>query len=178
MSLDGFADGPYTIIDAEYYEFTHGLISNARTIAFGRNTFEQFQTRWPAILENDNAPEWQWKMARALNDKHKSVYSSTLKTTTWSNSTIIHQMNAEHLNTYKQEGGGGLLTFGSLELVSTLIAVNAIDDYYFCIQPLIAGNGHVRLFDKLKLDERRSLQYVDSTSLLSGVQIIHYQSVH
>ena len=57
MSLDGFADGPYAIIDAEFYEFTHGLLSNTRTIAFGRNTFEQFQTRWPAILEKDNAPE-------------------------------------------------------------------------------------------------------------------------
>ena len=176
MTPDGFADGPYAIIDAEFYEFAHGLLSHTRTIAFGRNTFEQFQARWPAILEKDNAPEWQLKMARALNDKHKSVYSSTLKTTTWNNSTIIRQMNAKHVNTYKQEGEGGLLTFGSLELVSTLIAVNAIDDYYFCMQPLIAGHGNVRLFDKL-MDERRPLQYVDSTSLISGVQIIHYQSV-
>jgi dihydrofolate reductase len=86
-------------------------------------------------------------------------------------------MNAEHLKAYKSERIGGLLTFGSLELVSTLIAVNAIDDYYFCIQPIIAGNGSVRLFDKLKLDERRPLQYVASTSLRSGVQIIHYQSI-
>ena len=173
---DGFADGKYAIIDAEFYEFTHGLLSDTRTVAFGRNTFELFQNRWPPLLEKENEPEWRVRMARALNDKHKAVYSSTLKTTAWNSSTIIQKIDAGHINSYKQEGKKGLLTLGSLGLVAALTEMNLIDDYYFCIQPFIAGNGAERLFSKVNLDKSRPLKYVDSKQLKSGVHIIHYQS--
>lgn len=173
---DGFVDGKLAVIDAEYYEFTHDLLANSSTIAFGRNTFEMFQDRWMAILEDEKKLEWQRKMARALNEKHKAVYSSTLKTTKWNNSFIEQKVDVEQINVYKQEGNGGLVTFGSLELVAALTEMHLIDDYYFCIQPLIAGNGDLRLFSKLKLDTNRSLRYRNSTTLKSGVHIIHYQS--
>jgi dihydrofolate reductase len=117
-------------------------------------------------------------MAQALNDKHKAVYSSTLKTTTWNNSTIVQKVDAANINAYKQKSREGLLTLGSLGLVAALTEMQLIDDYYFCVQPLIAGNGDVRLFDKLNLEKGRPLKYVDSTQLKSGVHIIHYQSVN
>lgn len=178
ITADGFTDGKFVIIDAEFYEFTHGLLSDTRTVAFGRNTFELFQDRWPLILTKENEPEWRVRMARALNDKHKAVYSSTLKTTAWNNSTIVQKVDVEDINSYKQEGNGGLLTLGSLGLVAALTEMKQIDDYYFCIQPLIAGNGGERLFDKMTPDASRPLKYVDSTQLKSGVHIIHYQSVN
>ena len=175
---DGFVDARYGTIDAEYFEFIHGLLSDTKTVVFGRNSFEQFQNTWPPRLEKETTTEWQMKMARALNDIPKTVYSSTLKTTTWNNSTIVRKINAEHINSYKQEGKGGLLTFASLNLIAALTEMKLIDDYYFCIQPLIAGNGGVRLFDKVKLDTPRPLKYVDSKLLKSGVHIIHYQGVY
>jgi dihydrofolate reductase len=172
---DGFVDGKYTLIDAEFYEFTHRLLVNTGTIAFGRNTFELFQDRWTTILKDETRPEWQVRMAKTLNDKHKTVYSSTLKTTIWNNSSIEQKVDTRHINAYKQEGKEGLLTLGSLELVTALTEMNLIDDYYFCIQPLIAGNGDIRLFEKVKMDTSRPLKYVSSTQLRSGVHIIHYQ---
>jgi dihydrofolate reductase len=175
---DGFVDAGYGTIDSEYFEFIHGLLSATRTVVFGRNSFEMFQNIWPARLEKENVTEWQMKMARALNDIPKTVYSSTLKTTTWNNSTIVQKIDAEHINSYKQDGKGGLLTFASLNLVAALTEMNLIDDYYFCIQPLIAGKGGVRLFDKVNLDTPRPLKYVDSTQLKSGVHIVHYQRVY
>jgi dihydrofolate reductase len=177
ITTDGFTDGKYAIIDPEFFEFSHGLLSDSKTVAFGRNTFELFQDRWPPILEKENEPEWRVKMARVLNDKHKAVYSSTLKTTTWNNSTILQKVDAGHINSYKQKGVGGLLILGSLALVATLTAMKLIDDYYFCIQPLIAGDGE-RLFDVSNLDTTRPLNYVNSTHLKSGVHIIHYQSAN
>jgi hypothetical protein len=101
-----------------------------------------------------------------------------LKTTTWNNSTIIPKIDAEHINSYRQEGKGGLLTLGSLTLVAALTEMNLIEDYYFCIQPLIAGagNGGMRLFEKMNLTTGRLLKYADSKQLKSGVHIIHYQS--
>jgi len=175
---DGFIDARYVTPDSEFFEFTHGLLSHTSTVAFGRNTFEQFQNIWPPRLEKENTTEWQMKMARALTDIPKTVYSSTLKTTTWNNSTIVQKMDTEYINSYKQEGKGGLLTIGSPGLVAALTEMKLIDDYYFCIEPLIAGKGGVRLFDKVKLDTVCPLKYMDSTQLKSGVHIIHYQRVN
>jgi dihydrofolate reductase len=174
---DGFVDAQYTIADAEFFDFSHSLLSDAATVAFGRNTFELFQGIWPPRLEKENATEWQMRMARALTDIPKVVYSTILKTTTWNNSTIVKNIDVEHINSYKVEGKGGLLTFGSLNLVASLTEMNLIDDYYFCIQPIIAGKGDVRFFEKVKLDKSRSLKYIDSKQLKSGVHIIHYRRV-
>lgn len=175
---DGIVDGKYAVIDAEFYEFTHGLLSDIRTVAFGRNTFELFQNRWPPVMEDERAPEWKVRMAKVLTDKHKAVYSSSLKTTTWNNASIVQKVDTGHINAYKQKGEEGLLTLGSLGLVAALTEMKLIDDYYFCIQPLIAGSGGERLFDKMNLNTRQSLKYVDSKQLKSGVHIIHYQSVN
>jgi dihydrofolate reductase len=171
---DGFVDGRYAIPDADFFDFTHDLLADTRTLALGRNTFEMFQAAWPTRLEN--APEHQMKMARALDVIPKTVFSSTLKTTTWNNSTIAQKIDAEHINSYKHEDKGGLLTFASLHLVAALTEMRLIDDYYFCILPLIAGKGDLRLFDKLNLDTSLALEYVDSKQLRSGVHIIHYRS--
>lgn len=115
-------------------------------------------------------------MAKVLNDKEKTVYSSTLKTTTWNNSNILQKVDSELLNSYKREGNEGLLTLGSLSLVALLTEMNLIDDYYFCIQPLIAGEGE-RLFDMTGLTTTRPLKYVDNVQLKSGVHIVHYQHI-
>jgi dihydrofolate reductase len=174
---DGFTDGKYATTDEEFYEFVHGLLAATGTVGFGANTFELFQGLWPARLEDPDAPAYQLKMAKALHDKHKAVYSSSLKTTTWNNSTIEPKVDAEQINTYKQKDRKGLLTIGSLGLVASLTDKNLVDDYYFCFQPLIAGSGEVRLFDKLNLDATRPLKYEDSQQLKNGVHIIHYTSV-
>ena len=172
---DGFADARHAIPDAEFFEFSHGLQANIDAVAFGRRTFELFQDLWPPRLENGT--DWQKKMARALTAIPKEVYSSTLKTTTWGNSSIVPKIDAANINSYKQEGRGGLLTMGSLNLVAALTEMKLIDDYYFCVQPFIAGKGDVRLSHKLNLDTPHQLKYIDSTQLKSGVHIIHYQSV-
>jgi dihydrofolate reductase len=173
---DGFADARYTIADNEFYEFSQGLLSDIQTIAFGRNTFELFQNLWPSRLESENATEWQIKLAKKLTDMPKVVYSSTLQSTKWINTTIAQKVDSANINSYKQEGKKGLIIHGSLQLVASLTEMKLIDEYYFCIQPFIAGNGSVRLFDKVNLETNSPLKYIGSKQLKSGVHIIHYQS--
>ena len=172
---DGFVDSQYVNADAEFHEFVHGLLAETQTVAFGRNSFELFQQIWPAILEKEDAEESQVRMAKALTDKPKYVFSSGLTSTTWSNSTIVKAIDAVAINQFKQPGQQGLLTIGSPGLVAELTKQQLVDDYYFCIQSVIAGNGGVRLFDKLPLDARLPLKFVESNQLKSGVIIIHYQ---
>ncbi|WP_295801500.1 dihydrofolate reductase family protein [Mucilaginibacter sp.] len=174
---DGFVDSQYVNADAEFHEFVHGLLGETQTVAFGRNSFELFQQIWPAILEKEGAAESQVRMAKALTDKSKYVFSSGLTATTWSNSTIVKAVETSAINQFKQPGQQGLLTIGSPGLIAELTKQQLVDDYYFCIQSVIAGNGGVRLFDKLTLDARQPLKFVESRQLKSGVVIIHYQMV-
>lgn len=163
---DGFVDSRYVNADEEFHEFVHTLLAKAETVGFGRNSFELFQQIWPAVLEKDGAPESQVRMAQALTDKPKQVYSATLETTTWKNTTIKKAIDREQK---------GLLTIGSPGLVAELTKLNLVDDYYFAIQPLIAGSGQARLFDKLQLDGRLPLNLVATKQLKTGVLILHYQ---
>ncbi|HTF19009.1 MAG TPA: dihydrofolate reductase family protein [Chryseolinea sp.] len=174
---DGFADAGYGIIDEEYFEFIHRILSDTGTIAFGRNSFELFQSIWPSRLEN-GLTDWHKKMARALADMPKTVYSTTLQTTTWTNSTIARKIDPDLIDSCRNADTLGFLTLASLNLVANLTALNLIDEFYFCIQPLIAGKGDVRLFDNVKLEKTRALRYVDSKSLKSGVHIVHYERVN
>lgn len=174
---DGFVDSQYVNADAEFHEFVHGLLAETETVAFGRNSFELFQQIWPAILEKDSAPESQVRMARALTDKPKHVYSSVLTETIWKNSAVVKSIDAEQIRHYKQANQKGLLTIGSPGLMADLTRLNLVDDYYFSVQPLIAGGGHARLFDKLRLDARQPLKFVEAIPLKTGVLIVHYQRV-
>jgi len=117
-------------------------------------------------------------MAQALNDIDKTVFSATLGSTQWNNSTIVKKLEAGEINDFKQTGKKNLLTIGSPGIVATLTRLNLADEYYFSIQPTIAGHGHVRLFDTIKLDARQPLKFIDATPLKSGVIILHYEKVY
>ena len=173
---DGFADGQHVIIEPEFFEFIHSLLSASEAVVFGRNTFEQFQDRWPQRLQDENSPEWLKKMAQSLHDIQKVVFSSTLKTTTWNNSKIVNKLDVDYIKSFKNNNKGGLLTFGSLSVIESLIEMNMVDDYYFNIQPLIPGKGEARFFSKMNLNTSHPLKYIDYKQLTSGAHIIHYQS--
>jgi dihydrofolate reductase len=175
VTPDGFFDAQYTNSDTEFFEFTHDLLAETQTVVFGRNTFELFQQVWPVRLENDKTPEWQKRMAQALNDIPKQVYSSGLNSTTWNNSTIVKAIDVEAISHFKRTEGKGLLTFGSPGLVAALTEKQLVDDYYFCIQPLISGGGNIRLFDKIKLNTHQPLKLKSTKVLKSGVVIVHYE---
>ncbi|SHM83110.1 dihydrofolate reductase family protein [Mucilaginibacter sp. OK098] len=174
---DGFVDSQYVIADAEFHEFVHGLLANAYSVAFGKNTFELFQQIWPAILEKEGSAASQVKMAKALGGIPKIAYSSKLESTTWSNSSIAEAINPDQISRKKQDNTKDLLSIGSPGLVAAMTTLNLVDEYYFCIQPVIAGSGSVRLFDKIGLDARQPLRFVAATQLKSGVVILHYQKV-
>lgn len=175
ITADGFADSQYVIADAEFHEFVHSLLATTHTVAFGRGSFELFQGVWPPILEKENSPVSQLKMAKALNDIPKSVYSSTLETTTWNNSTIVQSIDPAQINQIKIQEEKNLLTIGSPGMIAALTQYNLVDEYYFAVQPLIAGNGNVRMFDQLKLSTKQPLKFISSKQLKSGVVIINYQ---
>jgi dihydrofolate reductase len=133
-----------------------------------------FQGVWPPILEKEGQPASQVKMANALHEIDKIVFSKTLKQTEWHNSRI-ETLDKEEINRFRNADRQNLLTIGSPGIVATLTQLDLVDDYYFPIQPAIAGHGQARLFDKIKLENKQPLKFIDATPLKSGVVIIHYK---
>ncbi|MBS1605563.1 MAG: dihydrofolate reductase family protein [Bacteroidetes bacterium] len=174
ITLDGFCDSHYVNANAEFHEFVHTLLADTHTVGFGRGSFELFQQVWPSVLINPNSPASQTRMAKALAEIDKIAFSSTLKETTWERSRIA-RMNPESIHKIKTDHPKNLLTIGSPGLVSELSEMGLIDEYYFSIQTLIAGSGNSRLFARKSLTEKQPLQFIDSKSLGSGVQILHYR---
>jgi len=173
---DGSVDAQYAVnIDEEFFEFTHGLMAETQAVVFGRNTFEWWQDVWQARLNKESNPDWVVKMAQALNDIPKLVYSSGLNSTTWNNSTIVKAVDVEAINQFKRPDQKGLITFGSIGLVTALIEKQLVDDYYFCIHTLMSGDGSVRLFNKIKLNAPQSLKLKSTKVLKSGMVIVHYE---
>ena len=150
ITPDGFVDAQYTNADADFFEFTHHILAGTQTVAFGRNTFELFQRVWPPRLEKDDTPAWN-------------------------NSTIVKAIDVEEINHFKRADQKGLLILGSPALVATLTEMQLVDDYYFCIQPLIAGGGSIHLFDQVKLETPQPLKLKSAKALKSGVLIVHYE---
>jgi len=168
----GFADAENVIIDPEFFDFTHLLMSKADMVAFGKSTFEIFQDRWPQRLLDETAPQWVRDMAKALHGIPKVVFSSTLKDITWYNATIINKLDTDYIKSFKQSDVS-MLIFGSPGLINALTELSAVDDYYFNIQPMISGNGKVRLFDKI--DTSLPLKFISCKQMASGANIMHYQ---
>lgn len=173
-SPDGFCGHEFVIADAEFHEFVHGLLSNTQTVAFGRKTFELFQEVWPKVLESDNQPGSQVKMAQALNDIDKKVFSTTLNHMKWNNSSIARKINRQEIDDFKQSSHKDMLTIGSPGIVAALTKLDLVDEYHFALQPTIAGKGTVRLFDKINLDAGQPLRFAGVKQLRSGVVIISY----
>jgi dihydrofolate reductase len=175
---DGFADSLHAHFDEPYYEFWFRLLTGIDTIAFGRNTFEIFQRKWPERLRTDDPASWRGKLAKKMNDLPKLVYSSSLTTTTWNNAAIVASIDADYIQSYKRTDKAGLLFIGSPGLVTSLTKLKLIDEYYFCIQPMLTDNGGVRLFENIKPDAPLPLKFINSQHLDSGVHIIHYQNAN
>jgi dihydrofolate reductase len=173
---DGFVDSHYVIADAEFHDYVHGLLKDTETVAFGKNTFQMFQGVWPPILKNEDQPASQVKMAKALHEKDKIVFSDSLKQTEWHNSRI-QKFEKNVINQFKDSDRRNLLTIGSPGIVAALTKLNLVNDYYFPVQPTIAGHGNARLFDHIRLENRQPLKFVSASPLKSGVVIIHYQNV-
>lgn len=177
VTPDGFAESQNVIIDEGFFEFTHSLLSVSEVALFGRATFELFSNRWQERLGDLNAPAWVRKMAQSLNDMQKIVFSSTLKGTSWSNSEIIETLDIDKIRSLKKNTQGALITFGSLSIVEALIEMDLVDDYYFNIQPLIAGAGNARFFNNRSLAMPKKLSYAGHHNLSSGAHVIHYNKV-
>ena len=114
-------------------------ITDADGFLLGRKTYEIFANYWPKVTD-PNDP-----IAAALNSRPKYVASRGLERVAWNNSSLIKGDVVAEVRKLRQQPGRTLQTWGSTELLQTLLKHDLIDEYRLFIFPVVLGAGK-RLF--------------------------------
>ena len=170
VSLDGYVasvDGSTGWIAAggsdDALSWTVETVSNAGAHLVGAATYAAWAGYWPGA----SGP-----FARPMNEIPKVVFSDSLTSADWGETTIAAGDLAEAITRLKQERSGGyLLAHGGARLARSLIATGLIDEYRLLIHPAVLGAGE-RIFPAPLTIEPVS------TTVFSGGAVAHVFAAH
>ena len=91
LTLDGFFEGPnreidWHNVDEEFNEFAIQQLQTADAILFGRVTYQMMASFWPTSEARRDDPV----VAGLMNNIPKYVFSNTLNSVDWQNTTLIN----------------------------------------------------------------------------------------
>ncbi len=110
-------------------------ITDADAFLLGRKTYDLFARYWPEVTDPDN------RIATALNSRPKYVVSRTLERVTWNNSNLIKGDVVAEIRKLRQQPGRTVQTWGSTEVLQTLLKNELIDEYRLFVFPVVLGSG-------------------------------------
>jgi len=83
-----------------------------------------------------------------FNAARKVVFSRTLKTADWANTTIAAGDTAEEIDKLRRGGDGHIVVDGGFSFWQSLMRLDLIDVFYLSLTPYVAGEGR-RLFENV-----------------------------
>ena len=177
VTLDGFIAGPngemdWVMVDDEMGQYEDNAVSEADTLLLGRVTYQSFAGSWPYVPDNPKASEGEKIYARKLNAMRKVVFSRTLPTVEWNNSSLMREVVPEDIIKLKQEPGRNMLIYGSASLIQTLTNHGLIDEYQLMVHPVVLGGGKAFFHD---IEQRQKLKLVKTKTFPTGVIGLYYQ---
>ena len=170
MSLDGFFEGPnheldWFVVDEEFFAYARDMLRGVDTIVFGRKTYQHMADYWPSAPADEIADQ--------MNNLPKIVFSRTLESAEWQNSTLVKNDAVAEISKLKQLPGKDMVILGSASLASFLLQQGLIDEYRVILNPVLLGSGSP-LFQDVK--QRLRLKLSRTKLFGSGVVVLYYQS--
>lgn len=123
--------------DAEWNEFVAGNARGECVMMFGRITYQMMAGWWPTPEAIRSMPA----VAATMNDMPKVVFSRTLATASWNNTTLVKGDLASEVRRMKQVPGPDMIIFGSGTVISQLAQERLIDHYQIVVVPIVLGQG-------------------------------------
>jgi dihydrofolate reductase len=166
--------------DTEFWKFCFGLLDEhggpdhdeetldflggAHAHVMGRTAYEGMAASLPAATGHP------W--AGILNAGRKVVFSRTLRTADWANTTIAAGETAEEIDKLRQGGDGHIVVWGGVRLWRSLMRLDLIDEFQLSMYPYVADEGTL-LFGDVPKSYR--LDLVSSTDGGNGVLELRYR---
>ncbi len=175
ISLDGFFAGPngeidWFIHDPDVDRAAHEMM-HPDTVLFGRLTYQMFESYWPPVAQDPNAPKEARTLANELNQMTKVVFSNCLEAVAWVNSELVKGAVTKQVRGLKQGDGHDITIFGSGSIVQQLANEGLIDEYLLIVTPVVLGTGKPLFKDVKKLN----LELVETREFDSGNVLLHYK---
>ncbi len=117
-----------------HLEFLRGAYAHV----FGRNAYDGISVAMMTATEHPFSP--------ILNEGRKVVFSRTLKTAEWANTTIAAGDTTEEVEKLRQGGDGHIIVWGGVEIFRSLMKLDLVDELRVSMFSFVAGEG-TRLFD-------------------------------
>ena len=173
VSLDGYCAGPqgemdWITLNDELFTDVHAMIAGTGAAVYGRTTYEMMRGYWPSLLDKEDADPAQRAHARWVEKSPKHTFSRTLAGSDWNN-VHLHR-DAGEIAALKKGDGAPLLIFGSPALTHAFLALDAIDEFWIYLNPVLLGQG-IRYFDR---GVKTPLRRVSSEMFDNGVTRFHY----
>lgn len=171
MTLDGFCDHTAMTADDEIHEHYNDLLRNAGALLYGRITYQLMESYWPSVVKEPTGNKPTDDFAVLIDNIPKIVYSRTLKSVEWKNTTLKKAIIKEEISELKQQPGKNLFA-GSPSLIVALSNLNLIDEYQLAVNPTILGKG-LPLFKNIT--ERIDLSLSKTKTFGCGVIVLYYE---
>jgi dihydrofolate reductase len=170
VSLDGYvapADGSTGWIAAgrsdDGLSWSAETVSNAAAHLMGAATYSAWAGYWPGA----SGP-----FARPMNQIPKVVFSNSLASAGWGETTIATGDLAEAVTRLKQERSGGyLLAHGGARFARSLVQTGLIDEYRLVVHPVVLGAGERLFLAPLAIEPV-------STTVFTGGSVAHVFAAH
>ncbi|HEY6684944.1 MAG TPA: dihydrofolate reductase family protein [Propionibacteriaceae bacterium] len=110
---------------------------------------------------------------RVMNAARKVVFSRTLRTAEWANTTIAAGDTAEEIAKLRRGGDGHIVAWGGVSFWRSLMRLDLIDEFRLDLQPYVAGEGTQLFNDDVPQSYR--LDLVSSTAFSNGIVGLQYR---
>ena len=176
VSLDGFIAGPsgeidWSAPDEELHRFHNQQARDLGAQFSGRRLYEEM-VYWETADQNPSATQYELEFARIWQNLPKVVFSRTLEKVE-GNARLVREVVPDEIARLKEEPGKDLAV-GGAGLASTFMKHGLIDEYRLFVSPVVLGGG-TPYFPSL--DERLSLELVETRTFGSRVVYLRYRSV-
>lgn len=170
MTIDGYCGHETGIADDELHQYFTDLLRQSDVDIFGRNTYELMYPYWHDVAIAQSESPVVNEFAREYDAMAKIVFSTTMQSAEWNNTTLLRSGLREKIMELKQQPGKNI-SVGSLNIAAQAEQWGLIDEYHFVVHPIIAGRGP-RLFQP---GGGRSLTLLNSKAFGSGAVALHYK---
>jgi dihydrofolate reductase len=175
ITLDGYFTGEngdlswaYAVpADDEWNKFVAGNARGGGALVLGRVTYDMMASHWPTERARKSMPQ----VADGMNRMTKYVFSRTMKSASWSNTTILSGDPAAEMRKLKAQDGLGLTILGSGRIVAQLAQAGLIDSYQLVVVAVAIGKGRT-LFEGITGQPR--LQLTKTRAFKNGNVVLEY----